>query len=80
MSPRFNKVNIMNNETELLETILSTEVLILAKQIEAEKRAKGAWYSDHYIGDAINLISSQRSSIVQRLIDRQLLSSQTTAE
>lgn len=53
---------------DLLETLLVAQVLTLAKTLEA---AGSMNKSDHYVGDAINEISRQRASILQRLAKTQ---------
>jgi hypothetical protein len=51
-------------EKELLETLLVTQVLTLAKVMEA---AGSSYKSDHYLSDAIREIRQQRAAILQRL-------------
>ena len=55
----------------LLETLLVTQVLILAKTTEIQKNAKGSSSTDHYLGDAIREIAQQRATILQRLAQTQ---------
>lgn len=62
----------MDQETRsTLETLLVAQVLTLAKTIEAEKRAKGAMSTSHYIPEAITLIARERSQILARLLQSQ---------
>lgn len=56
-------------EKELLETLLVAQVLTLAQSIEAEKRANGSSSTDHYVGEALNRISRERSQILRRLAE-----------
>jgi len=51
----------------LLETLLTAQVLTLAKAIEAEKRAKGSSSTEHYVPEAITLIRDKQTSILDRL-------------
>lgn len=50
------------SEKEILETILVTEVLILAKQIAQEKSSKTSG-----IDEAINKIAANKDSIISKL-------------
>ncbi|NBI42044.1 hypothetical protein GVX76_00765 [[Haemophilus] felis] len=61
----------MSKEIQLLEDILVAEVLILAKTIELEKKQNGGWSSDGYVNDAMNAIVQKRSSILERLHQKQ---------
>lgn len=57
----------LKKEQTLLEDILVAQVLTLAKAIDASKPNSSS--TDHYIGEAINLLNAQRSAILQRVRD-----------
>jgi hypothetical protein len=59
----------MENNTELLQTLLVAQILILAKTIETEKKAKGSSSTDHYVGEAIQQINRERANILRRLAE-----------
>lgn len=51
----------------LLEEILTSQVLILASQIRAEKKAKGVTSTSDFVYDAVRLIQEKRESVIQAL-------------
>lgn len=53
-----------NETTEMIRTLLVAQVLTLAKFMEADGKT---YKSDHYLGDAVKEISSQRADILRRL-------------
>jgi hypothetical protein len=57
----------MENQTELLKTLLAAQVLTLAQSIAAEKRAKGQSSTGRYIDEAVSLIAQERSDVLRRL-------------
>ena len=59
------EIKMTNNEnTELLKTLLTAQVLTLAKAIEAEKRQQGASSTSHYVPEAVRLIARERDSVL----------------
>ena len=57
----------MNDSQELLENILTAEILILGKMLKAEKLAKGVKSTSDYTSEAASLIRQKRSSLLQLL-------------
>jgi hypothetical protein len=55
------------DQSELLKTLLVAQVLTLAKTIEAEKRANGSSSTSHYVPDAVALIARERRQILALL-------------
>ena len=60
------------SKKEILENILVTQVLTLAKIIKAEKKAKGSSSTTYYIPDAVEYVKENRSEILALLQDAQL--------
>lgn len=59
----------MKSETELLEQILTAEVLILSHLMDAQRREKGITrMGADYRDDAIREIRQARSSVIQKLV------------
>lgn len=57
----------MQEVTKLLETILVAQVLVLEKEIKAEKKSKGVSSSGDYYSDAVNLLTQKQPQIVALL-------------
>lgn len=55
------------DDKHLLENIYVAQVLVLAKQIKAEKAAKNMSSSGDYTDDAVRLISEKRAGILRTL-------------
>ena len=60
------------SKKEVLENILVTQVLTLAKVIKAEKKAKGSSSTTYYIPEAVQYIKENRSEILALLQDAHL--------
>ena len=54
------------SDTELLESILASQVLLLGRQIKAENASKGGITSDSVV-EAIKEILTRKANIVSRL-------------
>ncbi|EHF4787284.1 hypothetical protein JZS45_003297 [Salmonella enterica] len=52
---------------EALQFLLCTQITILARQIKAEKAAKGTFTTDSCIRDSIRMVESQQPEILRRL-------------
>jgi hypothetical protein len=57
----------MADQKELLELVLTAEVLSLAAALKAERLAKSNVMGYDGIADAVRLIKSKRSSIIEAL-------------
>ena len=55
------------DDTQLLKNIFTAQVLILANQIKAEKKAKGTTSTSDFTAEAINLIEQKRAQILRTL-------------
>lgn len=55
------------DDTQLLKNILAAQVLILAKQIKAEKKSNGVTSTSDFTNDAIRLIEQKKVKIYQTL-------------
>ena len=55
------------SERQLLEELLTAQVLTLAKQLKAEKAAKGISSTSDFISDATCLIQSKKNQILKLL-------------
>lgn len=55
----------MSNESQLLEDILVSQVLLLADKIKANKLQKGIRTTSNCYLDAVREINQQRSAILQ---------------
>lgn len=61
----------MKNEKELLEHILTAEVLILSRLLDADKRKKGIIkLGVDYRQDAIDAIKQSRATVIELLSER----------
>ena len=60
------------SKKEVLENILVTQVLTLAKVIKAEKKAKGSSSTTYCIPEAVQYIKENRSEILALLQDAHL--------
>lgn len=54
-------------ENKLLEQLLAAQVLLLARQIKAEKEAKGTHTTSDCIADAVREIKRDLPKIVEQL-------------
>lgn len=55
------------DDTDLLKNILTAQVLVLANQIKAEKKAKGVTSTSDFTHEALKLIEQKKSKIFQTL-------------
>lgn len=60
-------VKILENEyqTHLLENILTAQVLVLAQQLKAEKKARGVSSTSDFINEAAIEIKKQQGRVLQ---------------
>ncbi|MOA40025.1 hypothetical protein D3C78_1618540 [compost metagenome] len=59
----------MSDQKELLELILTAEVLALGAAIKAAKLAKGTQTTSDCVSDAVREIKSKRGKIIELLTD-----------
>ncbi|UST65950.1 hypothetical protein NF673_09425 [Pseudomonas moraviensis] len=57
----------MSDQKELLELILTAEVLALGAAIKAEKRANGTITTSDCINEAVRKIKSKRQKVIELL-------------
>ena len=57
------------SENELLESILTAQVLTLAKALKAEKAAKGVTSTSDFIVDAARMIRNEKSRILEEILN-----------
>lgn len=57
----------MDNST--LETLLVAQIATLAHQIKQAKAAKGTSTTDSCVGEAVRLMTNQRSEILRKLAE-----------
>ena len=55
------------SEKDLLESILTAQVLILAKTLKSEKKARGVTSTSDFISEASREIQDQKSKILRAL-------------
>lgn len=55
------------DDKDLLKNILTAQVLVLANQIKAEKKAKGTSSTSDFTDEAIKLIEQKKPKIFQTL-------------
>lgn len=61
----------MDNNTQLLQDILHSNVLILANQLQAKNESNPALSEKNYIGEAIDAIKESKAMPIVQLLQEQ---------